>query len=115
MAAALEGIGSFDGRSSLRTWLTSILRFKVIDLQRRAVKERSHVDIDEEPVADDESWMDDFFDETGHWRVAPQAWSVALYSSAGISRQARQNARKSRRRAWPPVSREAPYGRPLGG
>lgn len=76
LLAALEAIGSFDGRSSLRTWLTSILRFKVIDLQRRAVKERSHVDIDEEAVAEgDESWMDDFFDETGHWRVAPQAWS----------------------------------------
>src|SRR5689334_6781053 len=76
LLAALEAIASFDGRSSLRTWLTSILRFKVIDLQRRAVKERSHVDIDERAVGEgDESWMDDFFDETGHWRVAPQAWS----------------------------------------
>ena len=76
LLAALEGIASFDGRSTLRTWLTSILRFKVIDLQRRAGKERSHVDIDEEPVSsDDEAWLDDFFDETGHWRVAPQAWS----------------------------------------
>lgn len=76
LLAALEGIASFDGRSSLRTWLTSILRFKIIDLQRRAVKERAHVDIDEDRAgADDESWLDDFFDETGHWRVAPQAWS----------------------------------------
>jgi RNA polymerase sigma-70 factor (ECF subfamily) len=76
LLAALEGIGSFDGRSSLRTWLTSILRFKVIDLQRRAVKERTQVDIDEQSVgSEDDAWMDDFFDETGHWRVAPQAWS----------------------------------------
>ena len=76
LLAALEGIGSFDGRSSLRTWLTSILRFKVIDLQRRAVKERSHVDIEDAPAVEgDESWLDDFFDETGHWRMAPQAWS----------------------------------------
>ena len=36
LAAALESIGGFDGRSTLRTWLTSILRFKVVDLQRRA-------------------------------------------------------------------------------
>ena len=43
LLAALEGIDSFDGRSALRTWLTSILRFKVIDLQRRAVKERAPV------------------------------------------------------------------------
>jgi RNA polymerase sigma-70 factor (ECF subfamily) len=76
LLAALEGIGSFDGRSSLRTWLTSILRFKVIDLQRRAVKERAQVDIDDEAVAaEHEQWLDDVFDETGHWRVAPEAWS----------------------------------------
>src|SRR5687768_5981752 len=75
LLAALESIGSFDGRSSLRTWLTSILRFKVIDLQRRAVKERAQVDIDEQSIAsEDDAWADDFFDETGHWRVAPQAW-----------------------------------------
>ena len=74
LVAALEGIGGFDGRSSLRTWLTSILRFKVFDLQRRAVKERAVESLDEEHVVDDESWLDDHFDETGHWRVAPQAW-----------------------------------------
>src|SRR5438128_12360646 len=70
LVAALEGIGGFDGRSSLRTWLTSILRFKVFDLQRRAVKERAVESLDEEHVVDDESWLDDHFDETGHWRVA---------------------------------------------
>lgn len=76
LLAALEGIGSFDGRSALRTWLTSILRFKIIDLQRRAVKERAQVDLDEaSTAADDEGWLDELFDETGHWRVAPQAWS----------------------------------------
>jgi RNA polymerase sigma-70 factor (ECF subfamily) len=75
LLGALEAIGSFDGRSSLRTWLTSILRFKVIDLQRRAVKERANVEIQEEALAaEDEGWMDDHFDESGHWRVAPTAW-----------------------------------------
>ena len=75
LLAALEGIGSFDRRSSLRTWLTSILRFKVIDLQRRAVKERAHASLDEGWVAEDDSWLDDMFDETGHWRSPPQAWN----------------------------------------
>src|SRR6476619_1150542 len=37
LVAALEGVAGFNGKSTLRTWLTSILRFKVIDLQRRAV------------------------------------------------------------------------------
>jgi len=76
LLAALEGIGSFDGRSSLRTWLTSILRFKVVDLQRRAVKERAQADLGEKAsAAVDEGWIDEFFDESGHWRSPPQAWN----------------------------------------
>jgi RNA polymerase sigma-70 factor (ECF subfamily) len=75
LVAALEGLGSFDGRSALRTWLTSILRFKVIDLQRRAVAERALQPLDEEAAGADEDWMDDFFDGSGHWREAPHAWS----------------------------------------
>ena len=76
LLAALEGIGKFDGRSTLRTWLTSILRFKVIDIQRRQVVDRANVDIDEERVVTEhEAWLDDMFDETGHWRSPPQAWN----------------------------------------
>ncbi|MGZ5061738.1 MAG: sigma-70 family RNA polymerase sigma factor [Usitatibacter sp.] len=75
LLAALESLGSFGGKSTLRTWLTSILRFKVIDLQRRAVSERMHVEpTDFSAEAGDEGWLDELFDETGHWRVAPAAW-----------------------------------------
>lgn len=76
LVAALEGISGFDGRSTLRTWLTSILRFKVIDLQRRQARERTHAEYDEETaVVDEEAWLDRMFDETGHWRSPPQPWS----------------------------------------
>ena len=76
LVAALEGLPRFDGRSTLRTWLTSILRFKVIDLQRRAVADRRNVELDESTAeADEETWLDDLFDDTGHWRESPQAWS----------------------------------------
>lgn len=77
LVAALESVGTFGGKSSLRTWLTSILRFKVIDLQRRAVTERLHFEAADfaESSSQDEGWLDDLFDDTGHWRVAPQAWS----------------------------------------
>jgi RNA polymerase sigma-70 factor (ECF subfamily) len=75
LVAALESLASFGGKSTLRTWLTSILRYKVIDLQRRAVSERARVPLDEGREADDEAWLDDLFDATGHWREAPQAWS----------------------------------------
>jgi RNA polymerase sigma-70 factor, ECF subfamily len=75
LLAALESLGSFAGKSTLRTWLTSILRFKVIDLQRRAVSERNQVELtDFAAETGEEGWLDDLFDETGHWRKAPSAW-----------------------------------------
>ena len=75
LVAALESIGTFRGKSTLRTWLTSILRFKVIDLQRRAVADRANVEFDEGTQAGEDAWVDDLFDATGHWREAPQSWS----------------------------------------
>jgi RNA polymerase sigma-70 factor (ECF subfamily) len=75
LVAALESLGSFNGRSALRTWLTSILRFKVIDLQRRMMAERVNQPLDEESEGGEEAWMDDLFDASGHWRESPQSWS----------------------------------------
>jgi RNA polymerase sigma-70 factor (ECF subfamily) len=75
LVSALESVGSFQGHSSLRTWLTSILRFKVIDLQRRAIADRTHFEPVGSADGDDEAWLDALFDETGHWREPPQAWS----------------------------------------
>lgn len=76
LVSALEGVASFGGKSTLRTWLTSILRFKVIDLQRRAVAERRTFDGgDAVATAADDGWLDEAFDETGHWRSPPRAWS----------------------------------------
>ena len=76
LASALESIATFGGKSSLRTWLTSILRFKVIDLQRRAASDRQHLESSElAELSEGEGWLDELFDETGHWREAPRAWS----------------------------------------
>ena len=72
LLAALEGLASFQGQSTLRTWLTSILRFKIADHQRRVVQERARF---EDAGEGDESWLDELFDETGHWRDPPQAWA----------------------------------------
>ena len=75
LLAALEGLTRFKGESTLRTWLTSILRFKVIDLQRRAIADRARVELtDFAAEAGDEGWLDELFDETGHWRQSPQSW-----------------------------------------
>lgn len=76
LVAALESLATFGGKSTLRTWLTSILRFKVVDLQRRAVSDRmrfDHTDFAADP--EDNSWMDDLFAPDGHWRTPPQTWS----------------------------------------
>ena len=76
LVAALESIDGFDKRSTLRTWLTSILRFKVIDLQRKLVADRARTQYDDATVgAEHEAWLDEMFDDTGHWRSPPQAWN----------------------------------------
>ena len=76
LLAALESVQGFGGRSTLRTWLTSILRFKVIDLQRRAMSERNQVELtDFAAETGEEGWLDELFDDSGHWRQAPSAWS----------------------------------------
>lgn len=76
LVSALESLSTFGGKSSLRTWLTSILRFKVVDLQRRAVADRARLEpTDFAAQAPDEAWLDDFFAADGHWRSPPQAWS----------------------------------------
>jgi len=73
LLAALEGLGSFQGQSTLRTWLTSILRFKIADHQRRAVQDRAR--FADGGDAHDEAWLDELFDETGHWRDPPKSWA----------------------------------------
>jgi RNA polymerase sigma-70 factor (ECF subfamily) len=76
LLSALESIGSFSGRSTLRTWLTSILRFKVIDLQRRAIVDRNTLEFtDFAAETEGDGWLDELFDSTGHWREPPQSWS----------------------------------------
>lgn len=76
LVSALESVQTFAGKSSLRTWLTSILRYKVIDLQRRAVTDRARLESAGDPEGgEDDAWLDELFDETGHWRVPPQAWA----------------------------------------
>jgi RNA polymerase sigma-70 factor, ECF subfamily len=75
LLAALDGIGSFSGQSTLRTWLTSILKFKIIDFQRRVISDRAH--LASAPLDDDSAdpeWFDKMFDDTGHWQPRLSAW-----------------------------------------
>ncbi|HVS91136.1 MAG TPA: sigma-70 family RNA polymerase sigma factor [Mucilaginibacter sp.] len=65
--AALERIGAFEGRSSERTWLTAILRNKIIDVYRKRSSGLRSVEVKQ---AEEE--QTDFFDhEYGHWNSEP--------------------------------------------
>ena len=69
MLAAIKS-PSFEGESSPRTWLTGILKHKIIDLQRKQFREQPISDLMDFDAS--ETSMDDFFDETGHWLDKPQ-------------------------------------------
>jgi len=69
LLAALGGEGGFAGRSNLRTWLTGILKHKIVDAIRRASRE-PQVSLEAEETPE----FDDLFDARGHWAEYPSAW-----------------------------------------
>jgi RNA polymerase sigma-70 factor, ECF subfamily len=71
LLAALQGSG-FAGKASARTWLTGILKHKIIDHFRRQQRETPLETPDE--LADDATGADDYFAEDGHWNEPPQSW-----------------------------------------
>jgi RNA polymerase sigma-70 factor (ECF subfamily) len=71
LVAALAAEASFAGRSNLRTWLTGILKHKIVDAIRRSSRERPLDSGDGEASVED---LEALFDQTGHWRDPPQAW-----------------------------------------
>ncbi len=73
MLAAIKS-HSFAGESSARTWLTGILKHKIIDLQRKQIREQPLSDVVDLDASD--TSMDDFFDKSGHWIDRPQAWDM---------------------------------------
>jgi RNA polymerase sigma-70 factor (ECF subfamily) len=65
LVAALAGEAGFGGRSNLRTWLTGILKHKIIDTIRKGGRET--------PIESDEA-LEALFDANGHWPTFPAAW-----------------------------------------
>ena len=74
LVAALSGAEGFDGRSSLKTWLTGILKHKIVDAIRR--KQKAPVPLS---VLDDEGTLEDFdalFKPNGAWEAPPADWGI---------------------------------------
>jgi RNA polymerase sigma-70 factor (TIGR02943 family) len=71
--SAIRNLPDFKGRSSEKTWLTSILRNKIIDLHRKGLSETlstEHLSKEDHPES--------FFEENGHWKSkhSPRTWGL---------------------------------------
>ncbi len=71
LVAAIQGEQGFSGKSSLRTWLTGILKHKVIDAIRQKTRAPVLAPIEDECRVDD---FDALFDDSGHWENPPADW-----------------------------------------
>ena len=66
--SALQSAGSFEGRSSEKSWLFGILKHKILDHFREQKKFRT---FDLAPEDDRDPFE---YDATGHWKEMPQKW-----------------------------------------
>lgn len=82
--AVLHGLPSFEGRSSVRTW---VLRICARTAWRIARRERRHLTIELPP--DGSTHVDaDQFDSRGHWADTVQPWADATPESIAQRKQA---------------------------
>lgn len=78
LLAAFQGKARFAGESTERSWLTGILKHKIMDYFRRLARER--------PVSADDSLpseLADRFDELGLWKHNPETGPAAWGADAG--------------------------------
>lgn len=71
LLAVLERPDSFAGKSSLRTYVTGILKYKIIDSLRTAGKEKQLPQSEDDTEAD---LIDSLFNANGHTLEAARAW-----------------------------------------
>lgn len=85
LAAALAGCERFASGASLKTWVLSILKNKILDIFRQRARRREQA-LDDE-LATHEHDIQGHFDETGHWapETKPAEWGNPEH--ALVSRQ----------------------------
>jgi RNA polymerase sigma-70 factor (ECF subfamily) len=75
LLAAIKGKDRFSGRSTVRTWLFSILRHKIIDYIRKIGRETP---VEDPALVADHG--DNTFDWSGRWRFGSDEW----YTKPGV-------------------------------
>lgn len=68
LSAAWQRIDTFDGRSSLSTWLIGIMKFKIIDHFRKSKRTPTDQAAD---AGDDQDPLNSIFDSCGSWKIDP--------------------------------------------
>lgn len=74
LLAAIEASSRYSGKSSIKTWLTGILKHKIIDHVRRQRREQPLL-TGQDAERTESDMVDALFAEDGHWRDPPQNWS----------------------------------------
>lgn len=72
LVSAISAADRYQATASIRTWLTTILRNKIVDFWRSRGRETTATDL--MSVMDDETSVDDFFDHTGRWADMPNKY-----------------------------------------
>ncbi len=76
LLAALQARDGYSGNATIKTWLTGILRHKIIDHIRKQIRESPHHNFEQQL---DETLSTDtantLFDARGHWLVMTQDWA----------------------------------------
>ena len=69
--AALHGRKNFKGLSAVKTWLSAILKHKIVDYLRK--KSREQVINDMDTITES---VDEFFHKNGNWKIRPGKWNL---------------------------------------
>ena len=74
--AALQSLHSFQSQSSEKTWLTGILKHKIVDYYRAKARKNMDLRIEEDGL------LEDAFTQTRHLKVPPANWKTAPENAA---------------------------------
>ena len=87
LIAGIQGLERFKQGASVRTWLISIMKNKIVDLLRKRGREQPLQDWDEQTL--DNDGFDEQFAADGHWKQAPKDWTepMSMLESSEVKQQ----------------------------